>query len=207
MPSTHLPLPHRVAGRSGEPSRTIEQPHLHWSPIIASASVSFALVVCVVAWIAVHPNKATHSLETERVAVVEPSVSPTPPTPPVITPTPAFHRAPAPETIVDNLAEIEEELPPLPPPPSPRPKPLPLSEQPPLPLPGDRHPSQPPVVEAVPPQPPVVEAVPPQPLGETYGTQVLFMNNREAAADLARRDHKLLFVMHISGNFEDSCFT
>jgi hypothetical protein len=197
VPSTHLPLSHVVVGRFGEPSRAIEQPRLHWSPIIASASVSFALVVCVVAWIAVHPNKSPHSLESARVAVVENSMLSTPQVTPVITPTPAFHRAPARETIADNLAGIEEELPPLPPPPSPRPKPLPLSEQPPLPLPEERHPSQPPVVEAVPPQPP----------GETYGTQVLFMNNREAAADLARRDRKLLFVMHISGNFEDSCFT
>lgn len=48
---------------------------------------------------------------------------------------------------------------------------------------------------------------PKPPAGETYGTQVLFLNNREAAADMARREHKLLFVMHISGNFEDSCFT
>lgn len=47
-----------------------------------------------------------------------------------------------------------------------------------------------------------------QPLaGETYGTQVLFHNNQAVAADLARHEHKLLFVMHISGNFEDSCFT
>ena len=197
MPSTPPPLPQVDAGRSGEPSRTIEQTRLHWSPIITSTLVSFALVVCVVAWIAVHPNKAPHSLETARVAVLETTAPPTPQATLVIAPTPAFHRAPAQETIVDNLAGIEEELPPLPPPPSPRPKPLLLSEQPPLLQPEDRHP----------PQPPVVEAAPPQPPGETYGTQVLFMNNREAAADLARRDHKLLFVMHISGNFEDSCFT
>jgi hypothetical protein len=36
---------------------------------------------------------------------------------------------------------------------------------------------------------------------------VLFLNNPAVAADLARRENKLLFVMHISGNFEDSCFT
>jgi hypothetical protein len=49
--------------------------------------------------------------------------------------------------------------------------------------------------------------LPKPPDGETYGTKVLFLNNREAAADKARNEHKLLFVMHISGNFEDSCFT
>jgi hypothetical protein len=46
-----------------------------------------------------------------------------------------------------------------------------------------------------------------QPIGETYGTEVMFLNSREAAADKARDEHKLLFVMHISGNFEASCFT
>ena len=55
--------------------------------------------------------------------------------------------------------------------------------------------------------PPRPQPTPKQPPGETYGTQVLFLNNREIAADTARREHKLLFVMHISGNFEESCFT
>jgi hypothetical protein len=45
------------------------------------------------------------------------------------------------------------------------------------------------------------------PAGETYGTQVLFLNNPAAAAEMARREKKMLFVMHISGNFEESCFT
>ncbi len=49
--------------------------------------------------------------------------------------------------------------------------------------------------------------LPQKPAGETYGTQVLFLNNQESAADIARNEHKLMFVMHISGNFEDSCFT
>jgi hypothetical protein len=48
---------------------------------------------------------------------------------------------------------------------------------------------------------------PKRPAGETYGTQVLFLNNQVAAAEAARHEHKLMFVMHISGNFEDSCFT
>ena len=48
---------------------------------------------------------------------------------------------------------------------------------------------------------------PPKPAGETYGTQVMFHSNQAEAAELAQQKHKLLFVMHISGNFEDSCFT
>jgi hypothetical protein len=61
-----------------------------------------------------------------------------------------------------------------------------------------------PLVEVNPPPLPPPASTPKQPTGETYGTQVLFLNNRETASELARREHKLLFVMHISGNFEDS---
>jgi hypothetical protein len=57
------------------------------------------------------------------------------------------------------------------------------------------------------PPPPVAEAAPARPAGENYGTQVLFLNNPTAAEEAARSEKKLLFVMHISGNFEDSCFT
>jgi hypothetical protein len=66
-----------------------------------------------------------------------------------------------------------------------------------------------------PPQPQrirITEAPPPQPKnappeGETYGTSVLFLGNPVEAAETARRESKLLFVLHVSGNFEDSCFT
>jgi hypothetical protein len=62
---------------------------------------------------------------------------------------------------------------------------------------------------APPPQPqrvPIAETVPP-PKAETYGTSVLFLGNPAQAAQTARREGKLLFVLHVSGNFEDSCFT
>lgn len=200
MPSTPPLLPDWIPGRSVEPSRTHEYASLrriHWSPIVVSASVSFVLVICVVAWIVAHPNKAPHPLETASLALVvpplEPPEPPQPQTTPVVAAIPAFHRAPSPEGIVESLPVLEEELPP---PPSPRPKRMTLVESPPLPLPEEQSP-----------QPPVAEAASPPPAGETYGTQVLFLHNREAAADRARRDRKLLFVMHISGNFEDSCFT
>jgi hypothetical protein len=68
---------------------------------------------------------------------------------------------------------------------------------------------------ATPPQPQRVRIaetvpVPPQgapPKAETYGTSVLFLGNPAQAAETARREGKLLFVLHVSGNFEDSCFT
>lgn len=185
VPSIPPPLPYLYAGTSGAPSRTNDAPTplpLSWSPIVASASVAFALIVSVVAWIVTHPHKAPHPSEPATATVVLPQIDPPapppPPTVPVLAVTPAFHRTRAPDAIVDRFPLLEEEPPPLPPPPSYRPKPQ-----------------------------PVVEAKVPQPVGERYGTQVLFLNNQATAADQARRDRKLLFVMHISGNFEDSCFT
>jgi hypothetical protein len=67
-----------------------------------------------------------------------------------------------------------------------------------------------PLVEETPPPLPPPSEKEPEPAaeaGQTYGTNVLFLNNPAAAAEEARHDRKLLFVMHISGNFEDSCFT
>jgi hypothetical protein len=42
---------------------------------------------------------------------------------------------------------------------------------------------------------------------ERFGTAVDFVANPNEAATLAGRDQKLLFVLHLSGNFEDSQFT
>jgi hypothetical protein len=41
----------------------------------------------------------------------------------------------------------------------------------------------------------------------TYGTSVEFLGDPSQASAKALRDKKLLFVLHISGNFEDSKFT
>jgi hypothetical protein len=43
--------------------------------------------------------------------------------------------------------------------------------------------------------------------GETYGTQIEFQSSPAKAAKQAVQDHKLMFVLHISGNFEDAKFT
>jgi hypothetical protein len=43
--------------------------------------------------------------------------------------------------------------------------------------------------------------------GDTFGTSVRFLARPAAAAESARRRGKLLFVLHVSGNFEESCFT
>ena len=41
----------------------------------------------------------------------------------------------------------------------------------------------------------------------TYGTQVAFVNSPIEAARKALKERKLLFVLHLSGNFEDKKFT
>ena len=40
-----------------------------------------------------------------------------------------------------------------------------------------------------------------------FGTQLTFARNPADAAKLAKRDKKLAFFLHVSGNFEDSGFT
>ena len=70
--------------------------------------------------------------------------------------------------------------------PAPRPRPAPAPAAPPrlqAPVPVVRHPT------------------------ESYGTQVDFLGIPEEAAEQARREKKLLFVLHVSGNFEDPHFT
>jgi hypothetical protein len=42
---------------------------------------------------------------------------------------------------------------------------------------------------------------------ETYGTSVQFLSNPAAASRQARRQDKLVFLLHVSGNFEDAKFT
>ena len=52
---------------------------------------------------------------------------------------------------------------------------------------------------------PLSSATPPA--CETFGTQVQFVGNPADAARLARQENKLMFVLHLSGNFEDDKFT
>jgi hypothetical protein len=42
---------------------------------------------------------------------------------------------------------------------------------------------------------------------QTYGTSVDFVTNPKRAARWAQKEEKLLFMLHVSGNFEDSAFT
>jgi hypothetical protein len=47
----------------------------------------------------------------------------------------------------------------------------------------------------------------PRPAGQTYGTRVTFLASPDEAMRVAQRERKLVFVLHVSGNFEEACFT
>jgi hypothetical protein len=171
---------------------------INWRAILASASLSFALVVSIVAWIITHPSKRAGATESLPFASLATGVQSPPrhtierivelPAPPLvpfienslIETSQAVHQRNRPDRGDDRILVLEDTHLPLSPPVPPQPRCNPTSAD---------------------------QPASPQPVGETYGTQVLFLNKQEAASELAKRDHKLLFVMHISGNFEDSCFT
>jgi hypothetical protein len=159
---------------------------VNFSAVIAATTVSFVVLAGVITWIATHPGKATHQTEPAPILAVLTPPSGTvvmPPAPPPAVPLvtmPAVYRPHREDALINHIPQDDEVPPPLPPP-APEPK----------------------SVKA----PPAADAPPAQPAGEMYGTQVLFLNNPAVAEETAQREKKLLFVMHISGNFEDSCFT
>jgi hypothetical protein len=166
-------------------------PLIQGPAIVAALVVAVAVVAGVIAWIATHPGKGRSQVVstlplaplTLPAAAAEDPPAPPPmmrPAPRPVVTIPAVHRPARTEVLVNHVPQDEEAPPPLPPPAP-----------------------EPPCA----PQPPVAEGSPAQPAGETYGTQVLFLNNPTAAEEMAKHEKKLLFVMHISGNFEDSCFT
>jgi hypothetical protein len=167
-----------------------EQSRFNWPAILVSAAMSLVLVAGVFAWIATHPLHAAPPLLAMSGVVkdtaAEPPKLPAPPHAPVLSTIAALPLSAAKETIADNVPRLQSNPPPLPPPAF------------------DHHPS------SADKEPDRAGSQPPprtHPVGESYGTQVPFRDSRETAAGAARKEHKLLFVMHISGNFEDSCFT
>jgi hypothetical protein len=161
-------------------------PLVNFSAVITATAVSFVVVAGVLAWIATHPGTGTRPTEPAPALVVltPPSgavaIPPAPPPAAPLMTIPAVHRPHREDVLINHIPQEDEAPPPLPPP-APEPK----------------------SVKA----PPAADTPPAQPAGETYGTQVLFLNNPAVAKETAEREKKLLFVMHISGNFEDSCFT
>lgn len=54
---------------------------------------------------------------------------------------------------------------------------------------------------------PLARGSEPEKACDTFGTSVEFVNTPSEAARLAREQQKLVFVLHVSGNFEDPRFT
>jgi hypothetical protein len=72
-------------------------------------------------------------------------------------------------------------------------------------------PAVPPPPEPAAPTPAPAAAPTPAPAAacsaETFGTGVDFVSSPAEAYRRAKADGKLVFLLHVSGNFEDSCFT
>lgn len=64
---------------------------------------------------------------------------------------------------------------------------------------------EPPALDSLPPL--LIEDAPAKEVTETFGTAVTFSRNLVLAKEAAKKERKLLFVLHVSGNFEDSGFT
>src|SRR5262249_121233 len=74
--------------------------------------------------------------------------------------------------------------------------------------PAQERPAQEPAEQKpVPPPPPKPVVVKPPRKTETFETSVAFACNPSAAARQAREQQKLLLVLHVSGDFEESRFT
>lgn len=164
----------------GRPStERFKTPLVNWPAVVAAVAVAFAVVIGALGWIATHPGKALQPSEPMPVLILHAPVSGAV----------ALPSAPPPPlaTIPAVHRPHREDV---------------LVNH--IPRDDEAPPLLPPVLEPKCEKPPAAEA----PLaGEMYGTQVLFLNNPAAAEAMAKREKKLLFVMHISGNFEDSCFT
>jgi hypothetical protein len=157
------------------------RPRLIYWPAVALAAVPAALfAVGLTACVARLPARGAKPIEVARVTLPDatPDDPPAPPTPPA---PPAADPAP----------------PPAPPTPAPTPAADQPAEAPAAPAPSIFDAS--PVVDLTP-------AAPPKTC-ETFGTSVEFAASPAEAAKTAKRDDKLLFLMHISGNFEDDAFT
>ncbi len=174
---------------------------IYWPAVATAGGLALALLGVLAVWVALHPA----SEATVEVAVPPPA----PPIPQAEPPAPVVPLA-APQA---PAAEVEKTLVPEPSPPKDTPvRPTAVDQRPPAPPRLPEEPNQAPPPEPPPAEPKQQVAGPPEPMparpaGETYGTSVLFLNNPEQAARIAKQEAKLLFVLHVSGNFEDSCFT
>jgi hypothetical protein len=114
--------------------------------------------------------------------------------------------APVPVSVIKIEVQVPAppEKPPAPPPPAvqpPAPPAAPVNPEPPA------APAPEPQVAAAPAAPPEAPAEPAPTSSGTCGTSVNFLASTQAAARRAAAEDKLVFILHVSGNFEDPGFT
>jgi hypothetical protein len=178
---------HRVArerdlGYGGGPPPLPRPPLIHWPIIMGAGALSFLFVVCltVLAWRESRPGFPKSSLASSLPALVTEQL---------------------PRTVDDCMPEKKVQ------------EPEPLEEPKPagslvVQSPPDAFVSASVPVAADPAAAPFNWSAPASPpTCEKFGTQVEFISNPVEAADQARKNQKLLFVLHLSGNFEDAKFT
>ncbi len=162
---------------------------IYWPAVVAAGGVSLLLLFGLLIWVAAHPAEA----RTVDAPVSPAAAVPAPPPAPSAE-TPRAEGPPAEAQVPDRHSHRNTSV---------------------RHAAGKRPTTERPAEEPkkAPPPEPKKEAAPPpgprsaRPAGETYGTSVLFLSNPDEAARLAREENKLLFVLHVSGNFEESCFT
>ena len=204
-----LPPPPREERRTGHPRP--QAPLLYWRPVlIATAFTTLFIGTIVAAGVANTLSRKT-ARQTDTTVATVPEATPTDSEaadPPLLDekPLPAIHRAVVRAEVaapvrpaVKQEKAVPKELTPeqlqpvareVAPPDRPDSVPEPPAPQP---------------VAPAPVPPPVVVKAPPG--TETFGTSVVFVRTPLVAARQAREQQKLLFILHVSGDFEEACFT
>jgi hypothetical protein len=156
------------------------EPLLYWRPVAAAGGASLFLIAALAVWLAVASPPRSLADAPEPVALASPQTTPE--------------------------ASKPEELPQPPTRDLPPEQPAPVREKPKAETPAAPAAPAPAEVKA----PAAARPAPPEP-GKSptalLGTTVEFVDNPAAAARAAAREDKLLYVLHVSGNFEDPQFT
>lgn len=187
---------------------------VYWPAVAAAALLSLFVLTGLLAWLAAHPGSrssappalAFRAVETKPASLREAVRAPLPREEPAALTTPAAPSAPenpAPATEVKEPALVDTPAPPPLAPEPPAQQEAKADETPEVPVPPE---PQEPILT---PAKQLLAAQAPAPVcaAERYGTRVDFLNNPQVAARQARTQAKLIFLLHVSGNFEDNCFT
>jgi hypothetical protein len=189
-------------------ARQNKQPLVYWPVVLVAVVFTLAFVVVLTLDVcATDPTAETGPSENpdeELVAIHRPA-----PHAPVLPVSSAENAASVEKTQAGAPVQAPLPSPPQKAPSPPEPRKVEIAEKPatsPMPEKVEiaEKPSVPPVVEKV---EKVAESKKPGDGRETFGTSVEFVESPARAAELARKEKRLQFVLHISGNFEDSAFT